>query len=121
MTMDLRSASAYSEKGIVQYEMYVQCRHCDKTAIWHAAPKPNKHPPTALIGETDVINDSLIIYGVVRPGASTVKAPEHTPANLVKIFDEGAECFAISCWNASGSMFRKIVDEISKGLLICPL
>lgn len=41
-------------------------------------------------------------------------APEHTPPELKLMFDEGANCLAIGAWNASGAMFRKILDQISK-------
>ena len=116
MTMDLKAASTYTE-GLVHHEMYLQCRHCNKSAVWHAQPGINKHPPGALLSSKEVVNDHLVNVSVVRPVASSQPAPEHTPANLKKIFDEGAECYAIGCWNAAGSMFRKIVDEISKSLL----
>jgi uncharacterized protein YeeX (DUF496 family) len=41
-------------------------------------------------------------------------AEQYALLGLPTIFDEGAECLAIGCWNASGAMFRKILDQISK-------
>jgi hypothetical protein len=95
----------------------LQCRHCNKSSLWLVRQLPSGHPPPAYASQKTVINDELMILGVVRPAGTQVKAPEFTPPDIVNIFDEGAECLAIGCWNASGSMFRKIIDEISKARL----
>jgi hypothetical protein len=117
MTQDWIAISQYTENGTLHPELMLQCRHCNKSTIWLVAAKPGNPPVPNFAKANDVINDSLIVLGVVRPAGSLVKAPEFTPPGIVKIFDEGAECLAISCWNASGSMFRKIIDEISKARL----
>jgi hypothetical protein len=117
MTQDWIALTQYSEDGKLQPELMLQCRHCNKSSIWLVVGKPGNPPVPNLGQQNSVINDQLIVLGVVRPAGSLVKAPDFTPPEIVRIFDEGAECLAIGCWNASGSMFRKIIDEISKARL----
>lgn len=117
MTQDWIALSQYSENGKLCSELMLQCRHCNKSSLWQVSRAPGNASVEILATSKVVINDQLIVVGVIRPAGSLVKAPDFTPPNIVKIFDEGAECFAIECWNASGSMFRKIIDEISKSLL----
>jgi Domain of unknown function (DUF4145) len=117
MTQDWIAHTQYTDDGQRRHELTLQCRHCNKSSIWLVVGQPGS-PPVASLGKTNaVINDHLFVFGFVRPTGSSVKAPEFTPPDIIKIFDEGAECLAIGCWNASGSMFRKIVDEISKARL----
>jgi hypothetical protein len=66
------------------------------------------------MGENYVINDYVSIDAVIRPRASDVDCPEHTPQDLKLVFDEAADCISIGAWNAASAMFRKIVDQISK-------
>jgi hypothetical protein len=114
MTQDWLAFSQYSENDKFHYEVMLKCRNCGKSFVCSLSTVPGTPNIATLAGQNTVINDSVNIGGVVRPSGSLVKAPEYTPPDIVKIFDEGAECLAIGCWNASGSMFRKIIDEISK-------
>jgi Domain of unknown function (DUF4145) len=110
MTHDVLDCSTVDSN----YEYFVRCRACSKTSIWNVGQVMNQNTPQQLAGEKAVLDGRILVGGLVRPRASAVEAPDHTPPELKLIFDEGAECLAIGAWNASSAMFRKIVDQISK-------
>ena len=47
----------------------------------------------------------------------TVKPPEYLPLDIQTVFIEGATCIAVSCYNASATMFRLCIDLATKGML----
>jgi hypothetical protein len=98
----------------VEFEFFMKCRACSRTTIWAVRALQQHVNPMNLIPVNEVIDGRVDIVGIVRPRAQAAEAPEHTPAELKLIFDEGAQCLAIGAWNASSAMFRKIVDQISK-------
>jgi Domain of unknown function (DUF4145) len=111
MTHDVLSCSANG----MEYEYFVRCRACSKTAVWEVAQIANQVTPAKQAESKEgVIDGRVAIVGLVRPRGTSLDAPEHTPPHLKLIFDEGAECMSIGTWNASSAMFRKIVDQISK-------
>jgi hypothetical protein len=85
--------------------------------VWALSRESGQATPDKFLGHDSVINELVIVDELVRPKSSTNPAPEFTPSDLRTIFDEGAECLAIGCWNASSAMFRKILDQISKAKL----
>ena len=40
-----------------------------------------------------------------------------SPPEITAVFNEGATCLAVQCWNAAGTMFRLCVDLATKPLL----
>jgi hypothetical protein len=113
MTHDVRGHTSYYDNE-KRHELLLQCRSCYKSAIWQVKERFGNHPVSEVVASTDSVEEFLIILGVVRPRGSVVEAPPHVPAELKLIFDEAAECISIGAWNASGAMFRKIIDQISK-------
>lgn len=54
-------------------------------------------------------------YSPILP--STELPPEHLPADVESLFKEAAKCYAISCYNASGAMFRLCLDITTKNII----
>lgn len=48
---------------------------------------------------------------------ASVIAPEHLPAPIKEVFDEGAKCMAVGCFNAGGTMFRLCLDMATKSFM----
>lgn len=46
-----------------------------------------------------------------------VKPPDHVPEEIENIFNEGATCLKVDCWNAAGTMFRLCIDLVTRQLL----
>jgi hypothetical protein len=113
MTHDVRAFTNYYEHGEC-YELLLQCRSCHKSAIWAVTTRFGNYGMGAIFASDNTVNDLLNILGAVRPRGSAIEAPPHVPPELKLIFDEAAECISIGAWNASGAMFRKIIDQISK-------
>jgi hypothetical protein len=104
------------------FETFSVCRNC-------------KRPTIFIISQTSVdffesLKDSKLenVKGSLNPhfdverfislvDRSGVKAPDHTPDAIAKIFAEAAACLTIQCWNATGAMLRLCVDLATKGLL----
>ena len=114
MTHDVLGCAQYLGERGPRYEYFVQCRTCNKTAVWEVAPVNGQHDPSKQMGSQFSLNGVVKIVGLIRPSGTAVQAPEHTPPDIKLIFDEGASCLANGAWNASSAMFRKIVDQISK-------
>jgi hypothetical protein len=49
--------------------------------------------------------------------AGATSPPDHVPAPLAKVFEEGSKCVAVGCCNAAGAMFRLCVDMATETLL----
>lgn len=43
--------------------------------------------------------------------------PDYVSPEVRTIFDEGARCLAMGCHDASGTMFRKVVDKTTRDML----
>lgn len=113
MTHDVVGFSQYrDEVGAFRYEYAVTCRTCKKAAIWEITP--GNSDPLELLKSNSPLDPWVNVVGLIRPTPESTPAPEHTPADLKLIFDEGAECISIGAWNAASAMFRKILDQISK-------
>jgi len=113
MTHDVQVCTRYHEDRSC-FEYAVQCRACNKSSIWKIGHATNQADPAKLAQADHLIDQKVGRVELVRPRATALPAPDHTPPDLKLIFDEGAECLAIGAWNASSAMFRKIVDQISK-------
>jgi hypothetical protein len=104
------------------YEIFCVCRHCNRGTIFQTK---DKDPETAhrarridLVGIKKVLNEFLDISGYVSAKDRDAEdAPAHIPENIKKYFDEGAQCMAIGCFNAGGTMFRLCLDAATKKIL----
>lgn len=54
-------------------------------------------------------------YSPILP--STELPPEYLPDEVESLFKEAAKCYAISCYNASGAMFRLCLDITTKNII----
>ena len=48
---------------------------------------------------------------------SVERPPEHLPESIDAVIVEANQCLSVSCWNASGAMYRLALDLCTKGLL----
>lgn len=49
--------------------------------------------------------------------STPVEPPEHLPDNIRSVFNEGARCQAVGCFNAAAAMYRLCVDLATKARL----
>ena len=106
------------------YEVFGICRHCYQSSIFNIRQTE--------IGIKDIIsgrNNGLLDvkgslnrfftvrgYISLKDEAST-SPPKHLPENIKSVFEEGATCLAVGCFNAAGTMFRLCVDMATGDLL----
>lgn len=115
MTLDVRSyVTTFPGGSDPEYEVFCRCRHCGRSSIHDLKAKNNTVEPT---NYQSTINYAFHYRGFVRTSGIPIKCPEHVPEDVKLIFDEGARCLANANWNAAGSMFRKVVDRVSKARL----
>ena len=108
------------------YEAFSVCRACNKPTIFGIQQSRNDSQSRTLfspfsrpqiLGSPENLNSLIRIQGHVSlKDESGVECPEHTPGHLKAVFDEGAACFAIGCYNASVAMFRLCLDLDTKAI-----
>ncbi len=124
MTFDLTQENLTHERHEWQqwYEAFCVCRQCKKATIFVLSQ--NVDSDHAVVHEktlqslTVAINRYMNVEGYVsNKDRATVVAPEHVPPAVAAIFDEGARCLAVECFNAAGTMFRLCVDLATRSML----
>lgn len=105
------------------FESFCACRHCGGSVIFRLT---DINQTTALhsrgTSPSGVGNGSvnryfeIVNYVSVKDETKTV-APEHLPDEIREVFEEGATCLAVQCYNAAGTMFRLCVDMATRRLL----
>lgn len=123
-TFDLQSATIVGVTyGWKQwYEAYCVCRHCHTSMIFKLSDKDyectkyiNKNGLSSISGS---VSDIVNIEGFVSlKDAEPISPPEDLPKDIESVFNEGARCLAVGCFNAAGTMFRLCVDLATKSLL----
>jgi len=104
------------------YESFCICRHCGKPTMFVLKQRNyenrdffDKAGPSAVKGGLDA--------WVAENGYVSLKdelgrePPEHLEPAIKAVFEEGAKCAAIKCYNAAGTMFRLCVDLATRPLL----
>lgn len=127
-TSDVLGSKIIQEIGWVIYaEAYSVCRQCNKGTIFRLRTidpnfsSPDRMSKLAGVGGSLTGNKWVTIEGHVSvKDAEAMQPPEHLPANIQAVFNEGALCFAVGCNNAAGTMFRLCVDLATKALLPDP-
>jgi hypothetical protein len=66
---------------------------------------------------TSLNNFFAIEYFVSLKDQHHAQCPAHVPKTIKSVFDEGATCLAVNCFNAAGTMFRLCVDIATRELL----
>ncbi len=103
-------------------EVFCVCRycHCSTIFILHDNVGANYDylHKIGLMKLDGVLNDYQEIERYISiKDQSTVPPPEHLPDEIKAIFEEGATCLAVNCYNAAGTMFRLCVDVATRALL----
>ncbi len=124
--------------GNIIFELFSVCRSCKmsivvaasinddikNSAIFNIADKGTKSNAALIDSMQKILAENerdLALYfsnfeyfPVIPTG---LLPPEHIPENLKNIFNEATKCFSLSCYNASGAMFRLCLDITTKHLL----
>lgn len=92
------------------------CRKCSRTSLVVLEPKSqNERDPGAHKGHpldySYDLAEQVLLVGLAR------ECPTFVPAELSSVFDEGARCLGLGCHEAAGTMFRKVIDRATRGLL----
>lgn len=118
-----------NSRGIVQanwverFELFSVCRHCHMGTIFVADNKSYDlrdeiQAPGALVKRQGYLNDFMNSIGYVSLKDREIDpSPDFTPDDISAVFQEGATCASVECWNAAGTMFRSVIDLATKSLL----
>jgi hypothetical protein len=124
ITFDLLSSIETVEKHGWQiwYEVFGRCRQCARTTIFVLSERHDGNyqyvHQKGLLNIKSAINQYVTVEGIVSLKDRVLeKAPEHVPENILLVFDEGATCLSVNCYNAAGTMFRLCIDLVTRNLL----
>ena len=106
----------------VWYEAFCVCRACHHSTVFILSQKNYNTRKYLHKNRVFGINGSANDYVVVENHLSlkdepSIKPPEHLPDNIIAVFEEGATCLAVDCYNASATMFRLCIDLATKPML----
>lgn len=104
------------------YETFCICRHCRRATIFVLSESVNANykyvHETGLLNLTVAANRYLDVEGFVNlKDLATRQPPDYLPEKIKIIFQEGATCLSMGCYNASGTMFRLCVDLATRSML----
>jgi hypothetical protein len=107
------------------YESFAICRKCSRSTVFLIGLPPlqgtssdahTKGGPSSIQGTA--INKFGVVQGYISTADLGAEAPpEYLPDRIRAVFDEGAKCFRIGCWNAAAAMFRTCVDLATRSKL----
>ncbi len=97
------------------FETFVRCRNCCLTSIFALYNTRSDTSPMTMVGLyiQSVFTKRSVVIAI--PDAAPV--PEYTPVEIAAIFREATTCMAMGCFDASGAMFRKVLDAATRSLL----
>ncbi|ACL06382.1 conserved hypothetical protein [Desulfatibacillum aliphaticivorans] len=106
------------------YEAFCICRHCNRSSIFVLSESVDgdykKVHQIGLINLPGAVNRYVDVKGYINlKDNATYKPPLFVPADIEKIFKEGATCLSVGCYNAAGTMFRLCIDLVTRGMLPC--
>jgi hypothetical protein len=102
------------------YEIFGVCRHCKHGTILVVSDVGgNSYETFRRTGGVSAYNGSLSglveVDGYISLKDSTpIVPPDHLPEDIEAVFNEGAKCDAIGCFNAAGTMYRLCIDLATK-------
>ncbi len=100
------------------YELFAVCRSCREATIFiiFSPESETSQAIDALINTNEVsLNRHYEIERFISLRDNIIhRPPDHIPDPIKAVFEEGAACFSIECWNATGAMFRTCLDLASK-------
>lgn len=124
ITFDVTAAKIYrTEYGWQNwYEAFGICRNCGHTTIFVLSERVNTDyqyvHKVGLLKVDGSLNNYVDIKGHISlKDSASVPPPEFLPRNIEAVFEEGATCLAVGCYNAAGTMFRLCVDLATRAML----
>ena len=97
----------------VEYECYMRCRSCAKPSnAFLRAQDQRAAAPTTHGGL--YVNLIYTLKHWVFEIPNSRKVPDYVEPDVARIFSEGADCLAIGAFDASGAMFRKVLDAATR-------
>jgi len=124
ITFDITAAKPYRiEYGWQHwYEAFGICRNCGRTTIFILSESVNGDYEyvhrTGLLKIDKSLNNFVDIEGHISlKDSASVAPPEFLPKGIEEVFQEGATCLAVGCYNAAGTMFRLCVDLATRSML----
>lgn len=117
VTFDIRSWSPIGTSyGFSRSECLIRCRHCFKSSLVVLEKSQQSYPDFENL-KGHFANEMWDEVEVVVLIGFSAECPEYVPDDTKSIFDEAAKCLAVNCYDASGTMFRKVVDKITRNML----
>jgi hypothetical protein len=113
VTFDILAAAAHPDNGF-KYYAFCWCRKCHKPTVFDMSSNNTGNIPTRadfaghLITEIFKVTPSMLVF------SNAVKCPDHVPDEISAIFKEAETCLAVSCYDAAGAMFRKVLDASTR-------
>jgi hypothetical protein len=127
ITFDLRGHNVvgYYHSWQNWYEAFCICRHCGGGTIFVLSERVDGNYEYVHKVGLAKIESALNSYVTIERFVSlkdtvTTPPPEHLPKQVKEVFEEGATCLAVGCYNAAGTMFRLCVDLATRPLLPTP-
>ena len=122
LTQDTRVGQWYDWMGV--WEAFCVCRQCHRATIFLLHQKKSDHQElqhSGLLAITGAANDDVTIHSYVNvTNIKTRPSPEHLPDAIKAVFQEGARCLVVGCFNAAATMFRLALDLATKDRLLSP-
>jgi hypothetical protein len=102
------------------FEFFCKCRRCFTSMIFRAQIYHDYRHKFTSTGEVPKVPSlNACIFGISYislKDENSILCPDHAPQNLMEVFNEGASCYSIGCYNASVAMFRLCLDLDTKPL-----
>lgn len=100
-------------------EVFCICHHCHRTTVFIVTPKGDWTIKEILESGEESINVFVNVDGYISiRDHSAPSPPQHLPKGIESVFNEGAACLAIGCYNAATAMFRLCLDLATKSRLL---
>ncbi|WP_312809478.1 DUF4145 domain-containing protein [Agrobacterium cavarae] len=102
-------------------EVFCVCRGCSQSTVFRVRQRNSQSSVVIERGLCDfvgAVNKFVAIERYISIRDNSIQPPpEHLPENIKRIFEEGAACMAVGCYNAAATMFRLCLDLATKAML----
>ena len=116
-TFDIEAATLVDTLNYY-FEITVVCRKCGRPSLARVRNDLNSTSPLEF--GPQFIDGFIQFHEWVFTVPNTRICPDHVPTPIQRIFDEAAKCAAIGTWDASGAMYRKVLDAATRTLVPLP-
>jgi hypothetical protein len=104
------------------FEVFSVCRNCRRPTIFVITQKEPHWNDMTEFATPHKFNGSLSRHFdadrfISLVDKARIDPPEHTPPNIVAVFNEASSSVAVSNWNAAGAMFRLAINLATQPLL----